>query len=64
MVAQAGTVAVVDAKGSGDPVVNSLSGISMTAKKGATDNAIDITINTGNTNFMIVSHSPFYVTAN
>lgn len=64
VVAQSGTVAVVDAKGSGDPVVTSLSGISMTAKKGATDSAIDIMISSGSMSFMIVSHSPFYVTVN
>lgn len=64
MVAQSGTIAVVDAKGSADPVVTSLSGISMTAKKGATDSAIDIMINSGSLSFMIVSYSPFYITVN
>lgn len=61
VLSQAGTLAVVDSKGDGEPAVAAVSGLSVTAKKGPENNAIDITISSGSSNFMIVSYRPFTI---
>lgn len=58
---QSGTLAIVDVKGDGKPTVTAVSGLSVTAEKGSENNAVDITIDTGSTSFMIVSARSFTV---
>lgn len=62
LLGQAGTVAVIDAKGDNEPAVAKISGCSVTAKRGSANGVIDITIDSGDINFMVISYSHFAVT--
>ena len=62
LLGQAGTIAVIDAKGDNEPAVTKISGCSVTAKRGSANGVIDITIDSSNISFMVISYSHFAVT--
>lgn len=60
---QSGTLAVIDSKGSYEPVVTRVSGATITAKGVDGNGAIDISIQSTNAIIMVVSYRSFTLSA-
>lgn len=56
-----GTCTIVS-RGSEDPTVNKLSGVDVTAKRGSTENSIDVIFNNAGVTALIISPSVFTAT--
>ena len=56
-----GTCTIVS-RASEDPTVNKLSGVDVTAKRGSTENSIDVTFNNAGVTVLIISPSVFTAT--
>ena len=55
-------VSIITARGSSDPTVNTLSGVDVTAKRGSTENSIDVTFKNAGATVLIISPMDFTAT--
>lgn len=53
---------IIVSRGSEDPTVDKLSGVDVTAKRGSTENSIDVTFNNAGATALIISPSVFTAT--
>ena len=53
---------IIVSRDSEDPTVNKLSGVDVTAKRGSTENSIDVTFNNAGVTALIISPSVFTAT--